>query len=246
MEKGIRINLPVRERLELSTIRVLSLGYQHRALLAWDHALSLLPLYVSYGKRKENYTAMFRWRSSALEKKKKTPDRRLRSADSANGPSHLVMLFFNALKINTEITELRNGFSQKFKSFRKQYTITCMTGITSNCSKGGRTGQVGRVLKVIIHEPIRAWDLVYDVIIMWWRFSCLSVENSRHLATLPLVFYVVSLQGNQWWRAKCRLFSQDSLLLPSPCMYGVTWRIRGGRTTWPKTLRPRRIMTPRD
>ena len=62
------------------------------------------------------------------------PDRRLRSADSANRPSHLVMLFFNALKINTEITELRNGFSQKFKLFRKQYTITCMTGITSNCS----------------------------------------------------------------------------------------------------------------
>ena len=69
-----------------------------------------------------------------LKRKKKAPDRRLRSADSANGPSHLVMLFFNALKINTEITELRNGFSQKFKSFRKQYTITCMTGITSSCS----------------------------------------------------------------------------------------------------------------
>ena len=34
LEKGIRINLPVRERLKLSTIRVSSLGYQHRALLA--------------------------------------------------------------------------------------------------------------------------------------------------------------------------------------------------------------------
>ena len=31
----------------------------HKGKVAWDHALSLLSLYVSHGKRKENYTAIF-------------------------------------------------------------------------------------------------------------------------------------------------------------------------------------------